>query len=341
MPVTQSQDVPPIVHEVLRSSGQPLDASTRAFMEPRFGHDFSRVRVHTDARAAESAREVNALAYTVGRDVVFGKGQYALATGAGKQLLAHELVHTIQQDGVNDAPDMRLQRNGDKAPEIPSVPGAPTPITCPTFISMSAQVTSPTVNMNRGCRIGLGYCPTPRGQCGSSGTSGAIITATVQAPSGCTGELAFMQNVLATDRQRTVGSGTQECVRATTPHLDGVIPWKGCILSVTGSGRYTITTDDCPSINLREQNPRMTAASVNESFKTFLLWKQTGASERTAIANVTWAWRGATSRQEGRTCTSRWTTPTGSRPANRTGHASRDRPVTRPHIRDLGWGSCT
>src|SRR5688572_11541831 len=64
--------VPPIVHDVLRSSGQSLDANTRAFMEPRFGHDFSGVRVHADAQAAESARAVSALAYTVGRDVVFG-----------------------------------------------------------------------------------------------------------------------------------------------------------------------------------------------------------------------------------------------------------------------------
>src|SRR5574337_1371923 len=58
--------VPPIVHEVLRSPGQPLDPATRAFFEPRFSHGFSQVRVHTDARAAESVRAVNALAYTVG-----------------------------------------------------------------------------------------------------------------------------------------------------------------------------------------------------------------------------------------------------------------------------------
>src|SRR5215204_2830106 len=62
---------PPIVHEVLRSPGQPLDANTRAFMESRFGHDFSQVKVHVDAKAAESAQAVNAWAYTVGRDVVF------------------------------------------------------------------------------------------------------------------------------------------------------------------------------------------------------------------------------------------------------------------------------
>lgn len=92
-------EAPAIVHDVLRSSGQPLDAGTRAFMEPRFGHDFSGVRVHTDARAAESARAVNALAYTVGKDVVFGEGQYAPGSGSGQRLLAHELTHVVQQGG--------------------------------------------------------------------------------------------------------------------------------------------------------------------------------------------------------------------------------------------------
>jgi hypothetical protein len=96
VPVNEN-GVLPIVHEVLSSPGQPLDAGTRAFMEPRFRFDFSQVRVHTDARAAESARVVNALAYTVGRDVVFGEGEYEPGTSEGRRLLAHELVHTIQQ----------------------------------------------------------------------------------------------------------------------------------------------------------------------------------------------------------------------------------------------------
>jgi hypothetical protein len=91
--------VPSIVHEVLRSPGQPLDPAIRAFMEPRFGHDFSRVRVHADGRAAESARAVDSLAYTVGRDVVFGVGQYLPGTSAGQKLLAHELSHVVQQRG--------------------------------------------------------------------------------------------------------------------------------------------------------------------------------------------------------------------------------------------------
>jgi uncharacterized protein DUF4157 len=97
---SEPSEVPPIVHEVLRSSGQPLDPATRAFMEPRFGRDFSQVRVHTDDKAAESARTVNALAYTVGRDVVFGDGQYAPGAAEGRRLLAHELTHTIQQSSA-------------------------------------------------------------------------------------------------------------------------------------------------------------------------------------------------------------------------------------------------
>lgn len=92
--------VPPVVHDVLRSPGRPLDAETRAFMEPRLGHDFSKVRVHTDARAAESARAVNALAYTVGRNVVFGPGQHSPGTREGKFLMAHELSHVLQQSGA-------------------------------------------------------------------------------------------------------------------------------------------------------------------------------------------------------------------------------------------------
>jgi hypothetical protein len=90
---------PPIVHEVLRSSGQPLDAATRAFMEPRFGHDFSRVRIHADAKAARSAEAIDALAYTVGSQVVFGAGRYAPTSGKGQELLAHELTHVVQQHG--------------------------------------------------------------------------------------------------------------------------------------------------------------------------------------------------------------------------------------------------
>ncbi len=81
----------------LRGGGQPLPESARRFFEPRFGHDFSRVRVHANSQAAESANAVKALAYTVGRDIVFGVGQYVPETSAGQRLLAHELTHVVQQ----------------------------------------------------------------------------------------------------------------------------------------------------------------------------------------------------------------------------------------------------
>jgi outer membrane protein OmpA-like peptidoglycan-associated protein len=109
-----TEEVPSIVHETLRSSGQPLDAATRSFMEPRFGHDFSRVRVHTDARASESARAVNALAYTVGPHIVFASGQYAPLASTGRQLMAHELAHVKQQSSAHaSATQLRVGEPSD------------------------------------------------------------------------------------------------------------------------------------------------------------------------------------------------------------------------------------
>ncbi len=85
--------------QALKGGGQSMPESVHAFFELRFGCDFNRVRVHTDARAAEIVRAVNAQAFTIGRDVVFGAGQYAPETISGKKLLAHELTHVVQQNG--------------------------------------------------------------------------------------------------------------------------------------------------------------------------------------------------------------------------------------------------
>lgn len=108
---------PPIVHEVLASAGRPLDGATRTFMETRMGHDFSQVRVHSDGRAAELARAVSALAYTVGRNIVFGAGHYAPGTGSGQRLLAHELAHVAQQGGSGTAlqPQLAIGATDDPA----------------------------------------------------------------------------------------------------------------------------------------------------------------------------------------------------------------------------------
>jgi hypothetical protein len=85
------------VREVLQSPGEPLDDATRAYLEPRFMHDFSRVRVHSGPVAERSAREFNANAYTVGHDIVFGAGQFEPQTREGQRLIAHELTHVVQQ----------------------------------------------------------------------------------------------------------------------------------------------------------------------------------------------------------------------------------------------------
>ena len=96
-PMPVSEEAPPIVHQVLSSPGRRLDPETRGLMEPRFGYNFSRVRIHADSKAAESARAVNALAYTVGNDLVFGANRYAPHLPRGQRLLAHELTHVVQQ----------------------------------------------------------------------------------------------------------------------------------------------------------------------------------------------------------------------------------------------------
>ncbi|MEA2820329.1 MAG: hypothetical protein QOJ86_2333 [Bradyrhizobium sp.] len=156
--VRESQSGTYILDPVPRSSGAPLDAATRAFFEPRFGRDFSRVRVHTDERAAQSARAVNALAYTLGDDVVFAAGRYAPETQAGRRLVAHELVHTIQQaprlarqEGVIPAPPLDLgpglARARQYQPRLrPHVPIAPTIAAPPIPVDSTAPMPSPCPN---------------------------------------------------------------------------------------------------------------------------------------------------------------------------------------------------
>jgi hypothetical protein len=111
--------VPPIVHEVLGSPGQPLDPVTRAFMEPRFAQDFGRVRIHTDQRAASSARAIDALAYTAGENIVFGSGQHRPDTSSGRHLLAHELAHVVQQ--AQQQPARMIYRKATKQDEADKV----------------------------------------------------------------------------------------------------------------------------------------------------------------------------------------------------------------------------
>ena len=115
------REAPSVAHEAVVAPGRALDSGTRAFMEPRFGHDFRQVRVHTDTSADGAAAAVGARAFTVGRDIVFRAGEYAPATPAGRQLLAHELTHVVQQSSAENSP--ALQRQEEDPPRLPDVPG--------------------------------------------------------------------------------------------------------------------------------------------------------------------------------------------------------------------------
>ncbi len=103
---------PASVNATLQSPGQPLDAGTRNYFEPRFGADFSAVRVHHNAEAARSAQDIGARAYTAGQDLVFAPGAYAPASDSGRQLIAHELTHVLQQN----AGGTKIQRDTDPDP---------------------------------------------------------------------------------------------------------------------------------------------------------------------------------------------------------------------------------
>jgi hypothetical protein len=129
-PGWKAATAPPIVHEVLHSEAQPLDPEARSFFEPRFGCDLSRVRIHSDSRAAESARSIEARAYAVGNQIVFENGHYAPHTDSGRQLLAHEIAHVLQQ-----SPQLRRQPQQHASDQTPSAQGVK-----PTSIYYSVQI---------------------------------------------------------------------------------------------------------------------------------------------------------------------------------------------------------
>lgn len=108
---------PPLVRDVLRQSGKPLDPAARAFFEPRFGRDLSAVRIHADRRAAQSARAIGARAYAAGSHLVFGERQYMPKTDSGRSLLAHELAHIVQHggDAIRRTVEMRDVGRGEQS----------------------------------------------------------------------------------------------------------------------------------------------------------------------------------------------------------------------------------
>jgi hypothetical protein len=128
-------EAPPSVHQTLSHPGQPLDTGTRSFMESRFGQDFSGVRVHRDSQAEQSAADVNARAFTVGSDVVFGAGEYAPGTSEGQRLIAHELTHVGQQSAGREfvARDP-IEATDEQAGESTPIRGELDPIVIPPIL---------------------------------------------------------------------------------------------------------------------------------------------------------------------------------------------------------------
>ena len=137
----------------IAGSGQPLPVPVRTYFEPRFGHDFTQVRIHKGAGASGSARLINAKAYTVGQHIVFGEGQYAPETSAGRKLLAHELTHTIQQGATLPAPGLSMATvlESNARPAMSNAPviqracrstPPPADLGCPTAANFPAPETS-------------------------------------------------------------------------------------------------------------------------------------------------------------------------------------------------------
>ncbi len=179
---------PGIVHDVLRAPGQRLDAGTRSFFEPRFGQDFSRVRIHAEDRAAASAAAVQARAFTVGEHVVFGRGEYAPASPGGRMLLAHELAHVVQQ-GAGASPQ-RLQRRlvvdpNAVAPLPPGIAGPPDTLThtVENFLGTICPDGGATVNGKTGVAslATAGFC----GPAGAPHPKGMLKADTTANPVGC------------------------------------------------------------------------------------------------------------------------------------------------------------
>ena len=140
---------PPSVDRALQDSGRPLEPGLRRDMEERFGYDFSHVRVHSDAVAVQSAQDVNAHAYTVASDIVFGAGGFDPATRQGRRLIAHELTHVVQQAGSGGAAPSaggRLQRDD----------ASPAPVSMDLTKSTTASANEPTSGCDSKRRVAYG-----------------------------------------------------------------------------------------------------------------------------------------------------------------------------------------
>jgi len=154
-------EAPPIVHQVLRSPGRPLEGPVRRQMEDGFGHDFSRVRVHTGTAADASARAVAAHAYAAGNNIVFANGQYAPSQTAGQRLIAHELAHVVQQAGSAGGGSMVRRSTKVAGCGLLNLAASMTDIGSAAHIQLQAYLAakgiSPELGIPRGTKLSPGF----------------------------------------------------------------------------------------------------------------------------------------------------------------------------------------
>ena len=236
--------VPAVVHQALEAGGgRPLDPGTRAFFEPRFGADFSHVRVHTNGRAVAAARSVSARAFTVGRDVVFGQNQYAPTVETGRRLLAHELTHVLQQ-----GPALLQRACGERAI------GSPTGCIArdPTFVP------GHLFKFNRGCDDFAARPPQEKALLGFVAALPATATVQIHGFASMDGPAPFNSNLACARALKALavltGKGRISASRITGVFSHGPTPG-------TAADRRSVTIVATTPPKLRRHRFRAAAAS--------------------------------------------------------------------------------
>ena len=329
--VPGGNEAPSIVHEALSAPGKPLDAATRAFMEPRFGHDFSRVRVHDGALASASARAVRAEAYTVGRDVVFREGMFDPSTPAGKRRLAHELAHVAQQlrtrpvvqrrletdvvlEGPGDDPQAPVPTDDPAKPpgSAPSPPKpAPAKTAClPVVVKPSWDVApNPILSGKTPCALQFAKASVPAGS--AFGKSGMEFKGTVSIPVTCPGTVYFVQYTKPS--RRLVGCiGSKELGTCTQPPLgrDGSWPYAfGSQVNTDQNAGTTVpfSTSDTPEQkNISNPDLELVRICIDDSFTTYIVFEDK-AGTLTSLGWMSWSFTAHAERDAG-TCPVKTTT---------------------------------
>jgi hypothetical protein len=252
-PPSSVSEVPPIVHEELRSPGELLNARTGAFMEPQFGHDFSRVRVHSGSKAEKSACAI---------EIARPRASSAVGLSRAGQVLTR---------GQRDAgpSDTGVSRDASVAPTTPCRPVFRSLNAVPGTIGMTSA-------WNGSCELALG---TPSG-------AGMTFNSQVDVPAGCTGTLQFVQ-LINRCLQRRNAAGTNERLNTGSDVLDSTDPYAS--LGVTAPGRISFATNDSPGGGYTDG---YVYRQIVDSFKMWLLWTPDtpAGSPRIALARVQWNW---------------------------------------------------